>query len=136
CFSLYATKNVSAGQGGLVSTDRDDVAETLRNLRLTRRGDGSVYDVVVPGYKANLSDVLASIALVQLGKVDRHRAIRERHFAAYDEGLTALDGIEPLARDPRDVHALHLYVVRIDAQRAGATRDEYQRPPAEDRIGN
>ena len=135
CFSLYATKNVAAGEGGLVSTDRDDVAEAIRNLRLTRRGDGSVYDVVVPGYKANLSDVLASIALVQLGKVDRHRAIRERQFALYDEGLADLDGIEPLARDPRDVHALHLYVVRVDAERAGATRDEYQRALAEERIG-
>jgi dTDP-4-amino-4,6-dideoxygalactose transaminase len=79
--------------------------------------------------------VLASIALVQLGKVDRHRAIRERHFALYDEGLADLDGIEPLARDPRDVHALHLYVVRIEAERAGATRDEYQRALAEERIG-
>jgi dTDP-4-amino-4,6-dideoxygalactose transaminase len=135
CFSLYATKNVAAGEGGLVSTDRDDVAEAIRNLRLTRRGDGSAYDVVVPGYKANLSDVLASIALVQLAKVDRHRVIRERHFALYDQGLSDLEGIEPLARDPRDVHALHLYVVRIDAERAGATRDEYQRALAEERIG-
>jgi dTDP-4-amino-4,6-dideoxygalactose transaminase len=135
CFSLYATKNVAAGEGGLVSTDRDDVAEAIRNLRLTRRGDGSAYDVVVPGYKANLSDVLASIALVQLTKVDRHRAIRERHFALYDQGLSDLEGIEPLARDPRDVHALHLYVVRIDAERAGATRDEYQRALAEEQIG-
>jgi dTDP-4-amino-4,6-dideoxygalactose transaminase len=136
CFSLYATKNVAAGEGGLVSTDRDDVAETIRNLRLTRRGDGSLYDIVVPGYKANLSDVLASIALVQLSKIDRHRAIRERHVALYDEGLAELDGITPLARDPRDVHALHLYVVRIDATRAGASRDEYQRALAEEeRIG-
>jgi dTDP-4-amino-4,6-dideoxygalactose transaminase len=135
CFSLYATKNVAAGEGGLVATDRDDVAEAIRNLRLTRRGDGSVYDVAVPGYKANLPDVLASIALVQLGKVDRHRQIRERHVAAYDEALAELEGIEPLARDPRDLHALHLYVVRIDAERAGASRDEYQRALTEEQIG-
>jgi len=135
CFSLYATKNVAAGEGGLISTERDDVAEAIRNLRLTRRGDGSVYDVVVPGYKANLSDVLATIALVQLGKVDKHRRIRERHVAAYDEAVAELKGIEPLARDPRDVHALHLYVVRIDAERGGATRDEYQRALADERIG-
>ena len=135
CFSLYATKNVAAGEGGLVATDREDVAEAIRDLRLTRRGDGSVYDIVVPAYKANLSDVLASIALVQLGKVDRHREIRERHVAAYDEAVADLEGIEPLARDPRDVHALHLYVVRIDASRAGATRDEYQRALAEEQIG-
>jgi dTDP-4-amino-4,6-dideoxygalactose transaminase len=135
CFSLYATKNVTAGEGGLVATDRDDVADAIRELRLTRRGEGSLYDVVVPAHKANLSDVLASIALVQLEKLDRHRAIRERHVAAYDQGLADLDGITPLARDRRDVHALHLYIVRIDAERAGAARDDYQRALADERIG-
>ena len=89
----------------------------------------------MPGYKANLSDVLASIALCQLDKVERHREIRLRHVAAYDAAVAELDGIEPLARDPRDTHALHLYVVRIDAERAGATRDEYQRALAEENIG-
>ena len=99
-----------------------------------RRGDGSLYDIVVPGYKANLSDVLASIALVQLDKLERHGEIRRRQFAAYDEAVAELEGIEPLARDPRDTHAYHLYVVRIDAERAGGTRDEYQRRLAEENI--
>ena len=85
-----------------------------------RRGHGSLYDIAVPGYKANLSDVLASIALVQLDKVDRHAEIRARQVAIYDEGVADLDGIEPVARDPRDVHANHLYVVR-DHVRATAT---------------
>ena len=58
-----------------------------------------------------------------------------RHVAAYDAGIADLDGIEPLERDPRDTHALHLYVVRIDAERAGATRDEYQRALADELIG-
>jgi dTDP-4-amino-4,6-dideoxygalactose transaminase len=79
--------------------------------------------------------VLAAIALCQLDKVDRHREIRVRHVAAYDAGIADLDGIEPLARDLRDTHALHLYVVRIDAARAGATRDEYQRALSDERIG-
>ena len=127
CFSLYATKNIAAGEGGLVSTNRDDVADAIRNLRLMRRGDGSLYDITVPGYKANLSDVLAAIALVQLDKLPEHTAARERQFALYDEGLAGLDGIEPLERDPRDTHALHLYVVRVDAERFGLTRDELQR---------
>jgi dTDP-4-amino-4,6-dideoxygalactose transaminase len=99
-----------------------------------RRGDGSLYDIVVPGYKANLSDVLASIALVQLDKVERHGEIRRRQFALYDEAVADLDGIEPLARDPRDTHAHHLYVIRIDAERAGGTRDEYQRLLADENI--
>src|SRR5436305_9575977 len=76
CFSLYATKNVAAGEGGLIATNRDDLSAAVADLRVTRRGDGRRYDVPVPGYKANLPDVLAAIALVQLAKLQRHRAVR------------------------------------------------------------
>ncbi len=134
CFSLYATKNIAAGEGGLIATGREEVAQAVRDLRLMRRGDGSRYDIPVPGYKANLSDVLAAIALCQLDKIETHGEIRRRQFAAYDEAVAELDGVTPLARDDRDVHALHLYVVRIDAEAAGATRDEYQRALAEENI--
>jgi dTDP-4-amino-4,6-dideoxygalactose transaminase len=134
CFSLYATKNIAAGEGGLIATNRDDVAQAVRDLRLMRRGDGSRYDIAVPGYKANLSDVLATIALCQLDKVERHAEIRSRQFAAYDAAVAELPGITPLTRDDRDVHALHLYVVRVDPELAGATRDEYQRALAEENI--
>jgi dTDP-4-amino-4,6-dideoxygalactose transaminase len=88
----------------------------------------------VPGYKANLSDVLAAIALVQLDKVERHAEIRRRQFALYDEAVAELAGITPLARDERDTHAYHLYVVRIDGEGAGASRDEYQRALAEENV--
>ncbi len=134
CFSLYATKNIAAGEGGLISTNSDEIAQAVRDLRLMRRGDGSRYDIPVPGYKANLSDVLAAIALCQLDKIDRHAEIRRRQFAAYDAAVAELDGITPLARDDRDVHALHLYVVRVDPEAAGATRDDYQRALAEENI--
>ena len=134
CFSLYATKNIAAGEGGLIATNRDDVAQAVCDLRLMRRGDGSRYDIAVPGYKANLSDVLATIALCQLDKVEQHGEIRRRQFAAYDEAVAELPGITPLTRDDRDVHALHLYVVRVDPATAGATRDEYQRALAEENI--
>ena len=134
CFSLYATKNIAAGEGGLISTNSDEIAQTVRDLRLMRRGDGSRYDIPVPGYKANLSDVLAAIALCQLDKVERHAEIRRRQFAAYDTAVAELEGLTPLARDDRDVHALHLYVVRVDPEAAGATRDDYQRALAEENI--
>ena len=134
CFSLYATKNIAAGEGGLISTNSDEIAQAVRDLRLMRRGDGSRYDIPVPGYKANLSDVLAAIALCQLDKIDRHAEIRRRQFAAYDAAVAELDGITPLTRDDRDVHALHLYVVRVDPEAAGATRDDYQRALAEENI--
>jgi len=135
CFSLYATKNVAAGEGGMVTTDDDDLAAEVRELRLMRRGEGSLYDVRTAGYKANLSDVLAAIALCQLGKIEQHAEIRRRYFELYDAAVGELAGIEPLARDARDTHALHLYVVRVDAAKAGADRDAYQRALREELIG-
>src|SRR5205814_1833598 len=59
CFSLYATKNIAAGEGGLIATNRDDLAAALDDLRVMRRGHGSRYDIAVPGYQANLSEVLS-----------------------------------------------------------------------------
>jgi dTDP-4-amino-4,6-dideoxygalactose transaminase len=135
CFSLYATKNVAAGEGGILTTNDDELAERVDELRLMRRSHGALYDVKVAGFKANLSDVLAAIALLQLEKVELHAEIRRRHFAAYDAAVEELEGVTPLDRDPRDEHALHLYVVRIDSERAGADRDAYQRALAEENIG-
>src|SRR5207245_4937034 len=123
CFSLYATKNVAAGEGGLVATNDQAVAQAIDDLRVMRRSHGSLYDIVVPGYKANLSDVLAAIALAQLDKLERHAEIRRRQVELYDDGLAGLEGIAPVARDPRDLHANHLYVVRVTF----ADRDEVQR---------
>jgi dTDP-4-amino-4,6-dideoxygalactose transaminase len=135
CFSLYATKNVAAGEGGMVTTEDDDLAAGIRELRLMRRGEGSLYDVEAAGFKANLSDVLAAVALCQLEKVERHAEIRRRYVDLYDAAVADLAGIEPLARDVRDTHALHLYVVRIDPEQAGADRDAYQRALRAENIG-
>ena len=113
----------------------DPPAAAIRELRLMRRGDGSLYDVRVAGFKANLSDVLAAVALCQLDKIDVHTEIRRRHVEAYDAAVAELAGISPLARDPRDRHSLHLYVVRVDPEAAGDDRDAYQRALAEENIG-
>ena len=64
--------------------------------------------------------MLASIALCQLDKVERHRALRLRQVELYDAAVAELDGIEPVARDPRDTHAHHLYPVRVE--RGGGRR--------------
>jgi dTDP-4-amino-4,6-dideoxygalactose transaminase len=135
CFSLYVTKSIAAGEGGIVTTNRDDVAEGVRALTIMRRGHGSLYDIPVPGYKANLSDVLAAIALCQLDKVEHHHDLRMSQVELYDAAVTELDGIEPVARDLRDVHAHHLYVVRVDPERAGAARDQYREALAGENIG-
>jgi dTDP-4-amino-4,6-dideoxygalactose transaminase len=126
CFSLNATKNVAAAEGGLLTTDDDDLAGAVRELRLMRRKEGALYDIRVAGFKANLPDLLAALALVQLEKVERHAEVRRRHVEAYDAAVEELPGITPLARDPRDVHAYHIYVVRIDPGPAGADRNAYR----------
>jgi len=135
CFSLNVTKNVAAGEGGVIVTDRDDYALVAQELRLMRRNHGSLYDVRHAGFKANLPDLNAAIALCQLDKLEKHREIRLRHVAAYDVAIADLPGITPLARDPKDKHAMHLYVVRIDPERAGATRDEYRQALEAHNIG-
>jgi dTDP-4-amino-4,6-dideoxygalactose transaminase len=135
CFSLYATKSIAAGEGGIVTTNSDELAEAIQALTIMRRGHGSLYDIAVPGYKANLSDVLAAIALCQLDKVERHRALRMRQIELYEAAVAELDGIEPVGRDPRDKHAHHLWPVRIGPA-AGADRDAYRLALADENIGS
>jgi dTDP-4-amino-4,6-dideoxygalactose transaminase len=126
CFSLNATKNIAAAEGGILTTDDDALAAAVRELRLMRRREGALYDIRVAGFKANLPDLLAALALVQLEKIERHAEIRRRHVEAYDAAVAELPGITPLARDERDGHAYHIYVVRIDPEVAGADRNAYR----------
>ena len=82
------------------------------------------YDVVLPGFKANLADLQAAVALPKIDRMDDH-SDRAALVARYDEGLAELAGIEPIERPPLGRHAHHLYVVRIDPALAGADRDRY-----------
>jgi dTDP-4-amino-4,6-dideoxygalactose transaminase len=135
CFSLYATKSLAGGEGGVVTTASDEAAARLRLLRaqgITRdpwrrqqsRSLGH-YDVVLPGYKANLADLQAAVALPKFDRLDDQLAIRRRLVEQYDNGLAELPGIEPIGRPPIGRHAHHLYVVRIDPALAGGDRDRY-----------
>ena len=111
-----------------MTTSSDELAEAIRALTIMRRGHGSLYDIAVPGYKANLSDVLASIALCQLDKVEHHRALRLRQVELYDAAVAELDGIEPAGTRPaRHCTRSTCTSVRVERGRAGATRDDYQR---------
>jgi dTDP-4-amino-4,6-dideoxygalactose transaminase len=135
CFSLYATKSLAGGEGGVVTTNSSEAADMLRLLRahgITRdpwrrqqtRTLGH-YDVMVPGFKANLNDIQAAVALPRFDHIDQFHTRRQRLVAKYDERLAHLPGIDPIERPPRGRHAYHLYVVRIDPSKAGADRDRY-----------
>ena len=135
CFSLYATKSLAGGEGGVITTASDEAAERLRLLRAQgitrdpwRRQQTRMlghYDVVLPGFKANLADLQAAVALPKIDRIDAFHADRAALVARYDEGLSRLPGIDPIERPPLGRHAHHLYVVRIDPALAGADRDRY-----------
>jgi dTDP-4-amino-4,6-dideoxygalactose transaminase len=124
CFSFFSNKNMPIGEGGMVVTDDDDLAERLRLLRshgmttLTwdrHRGHAHSYDVVLYGYNYRLDEVRAAMGLVQLRRVEAENAGRARVAARYREALDGTDGISMPFGDPEAQRASshHLAVVLL-----------------------
>ena len=142
-FSFYATKNLTTGEGGMVTTESADTAQRIRTASLhgmtrpawTRyeRAGHCQYDVVMPGFKYNMTDLAAAIGLHQLNAIDRHLERREAISARYDEALSDL----PLSTFPPvpagSVHARHLYTVLLDGS-SGPSRDDLLRELADNGI--
>jgi dTDP-4-amino-4,6-dideoxygalactose transaminase len=132
CFSFYATKNLTTGEGGMLTTSDPEAANFARIAALhgmsrdawNRYGrNGSPhYDVVMPGYKYNMMDLQAAIGLHQLANLDRHLQRREAIFALYDEALADLPITRPAPVASGDRHARHLYTILVDPA-SGWTRD-------------
>jgi dTDP-4-amino-4,6-dideoxygalactose transaminase len=132
CFSFYATKNLPIGEGGMVTTDDEQLAAWVRRARLHgmsndawRRylpGGSWRYTVDEPGLKANLSDLQAAIGRAQLRHLEGWQRRREEIAARYHAELADVAGLE-LPRTPvHGRHAWHLYVVRVKPE-LGITRD-------------
>ncbi len=134
-FSFYATKTIATGEGGMVVTRRADVAERCRIMRLhgisrdafaryTSTAPSWYYEVVAPGYKYNLTDIASAIGIEQLKKAcalqQRREAIAQRYHAA----LADLPVMLPPVAPARDLHAWHLYVLRLTHD-APCTRDGF-----------
>jgi dTDP-4-amino-4,6-dideoxygalactose transaminase len=121
-FSFYATKNLTTGEGGMLTGSPDLIARA-RVLALhgmsrdawKRYGpDGSwFYEVEEPGFKYNMTDIQAAMGLAQLRKLERFQARRRQVVSAYNRGLQALEALElPVERVQVD-HAWHLYALRL-----------------------
>jgi perosamine synthetase len=134
--SFYATKTITTGEGGMLVTDTETLAERARVMRLHgisrdawKRYTASgtwYYEIEDVGYKYNLTDLAAAIGLVQLGRAEAMRRERERVALTYDRLFREL-GLEelvelPVHPAPGDIHAWHLYMLRLHAQRTGLTR--------------
>ena len=121
CFSFYATKNLTSAEGGALATHDEEVALFARSQRLHglstdawsryRIGATPEYDVIEPGYKANLPDVLAAIARSQLGRFDAMQARRRVITTRYREGLASMDGVRIVPAVPDPGSADHLFVI-------------------------
>jgi dTDP-4-amino-4,6-dideoxygalactose transaminase len=133
CFSFYVTKNVMTGEGGMVTTDDDAWADTLRVSSLHglsrdawKRYSGSGfahYEVLMPGYKYNMMDVQAALGIHQLARVEAYAAVRKRIWEAYDAAFSDLPAARPAPEEPGSVHARHLYTLLLDLGRLRADRD-------------
>ena len=135
CFSFYATKNITTGEGGMVTTDDPDVAARIRTMslhglsrdawnRYTAQGSW-YYEILYPGFKYNLTDIAAALGLAQLRKCERFWKARDRLAALYDQGFRDLPEIIRPQASSHVQHAWHLYVVRLDLDRLSIGRNQF-----------
>lgn len=134
CFSFYATKTLTTGEGGMATTENAEYAHRMRILSLhgiskdawkRYSAEGTWrYDILEPGYKYNFTDLQAALGLAQLAKCDSMTASRAAIANRYTEALGALEAFEtPFA--PTEVgHAWHLYVIQVNASALRINRDQ------------
>jgi dTDP-4-amino-4,6-dideoxygalactose transaminase len=145
-FSFYVTKTLATGEGGMVTTDSKEIAERIKVMRLhginrdiwdryTSDKPNWYYEVVAPGYKYNMSDIMAAIGIHQLKKVERFRKRRAQIAAAYNEAFSDLPLKPPHVACREDIHAWHLYVIQLELEKINMTRDEFIEKMTEKGIG-
>ena len=123
CFSFYATKNVSTGEGGMVTTSDDDIADRLRLLR--NQGMRVRYQYDLPGHNYRMTDLAAAIGIPQLARLDEIIKSRQQNAEMLRTGLADIDGLV-LPPEPVEgrAHVYHQFTVRI-TEAARVTRDEF-----------
>ena len=144
-FSFYATKNLTTGEGGMITTHRPGLAETMRMLslhgtshqawdRYSEHGDWH-YDVLTHGFKYNLSDIQAAIGIHQLKKLDGFTERRTLYARIYNQALAGIEEAALPPDNPGSRHAWHLYILRLNLQRLNVDRSEFIRELRRKGIG-
>ena len=133
CYSFYATKNLPIGEGGAITTTDGDLAERFRRMRLHgmsgdawrryHRSGSWRYTVADSGMKANFTDIQAAIGRAQLQSLSRWQYRRAEIAARYDALLADVTGLQLPPRPLDDLHAWHLYIVRVTPE-FGTPRDD------------
>lgn len=145
-FSFHAIKNLTCAEGGMLVTDDEALAERVRRLKFhglgadafdrVSQGRKPQAQVIEPGFKYNLTDINAAIALVQLKRLDALNARRAELAERYLERLAHLP-VEPLGLPGHPQrHAWHLFILRIDAERCGLDREAFMQGLQARNIGS
>lgn len=135
CFSFYATKTLTTGEGGMLCTDDAAIAERARIMalhgmsrdawkRYTEAGDWQ-YEVVAPGYKYNLGDIAAALGLVQLSKLERMWERRRELAGLYTAAFADRAEVELPVEESGCVHSWHLYPLRLNLDRLTIDRARF-----------
>ncbi|MCQ1535113.1 DegT/DnrJ/EryC1/StrS family aminotransferase [Methanosarcina sp. KYL-1] len=111
-FSFYPTKNMTTGEGGMLTTDDREVAEKARLLRAHGSKARYLHDVL--GYNLRMTDLSAAIGLVQLGKLDSFNACRQKNAEFLSRGFSGLPGIKTPSVKEGCTHVFHQYTVRVE----------------------
>ncbi|HDL7145935.1 TPA: UDP-4-amino-4-deoxy-L-arabinose aminotransferase [Yersinia enterocolitica] len=145
-FSFHAIKNITCAEGGLIATDDDELAARVRRLKFHGlgvdafdrqiQGRSPQAEVVEPGYKYNLSDIHAAIAVVQLQRLPEINARRQALAARYHQALVDSPLLPLFVPDYAHQHAWHLFMVRVDKERCGIDRDSLMARLKEVGIGS
>ena len=145
-FSFHPIKNITTGEGGMLCSDDPELLDRIRRLKFhglgadaferEAQGRSPQAQVQEPGFKYNLTDIGAVLGLGQLARVDAFNRRREELALSYRERLSGIDEILPLA-DPTYpmAHSWHLFVVRLDVERAGISRNEFMEQLKQRNIG-
>lgn len=143
-FSFYATKNLTTGEGGMLTGDPEFLARArvaslhgMTHDGWNRYAEGGhwYYEVRLPGFKYNMTDIQASLGLCQLRKLDCFQARRREVVAAYHAAFGALDAFEIPVERPEVEHAWHLYVLRLRPGVLSIGRDRFIEELTRRRIG-
>lgn len=144
-FSFHAIKNMTCAEGGLVATDDDELAAKVRALKFHGlavdafdrqvQGRKPQAEVVEPGFKYNLSDIHASIAVVQLKRLSEMNARRAELAQRYLDKLQGSPYLPMKVPDYPHLHAWHLFMIRVDEKRCGINRDALMERLKEQGIG-
>ena len=132
CFSFYATKNVSTGEGGAVTTDDDALAERVRLLR--NQGMRARYEYERPGHNYRMTELQAALGVAGLARLDETNAARGRNAAALTEQLADVPGIEVPDVPTGRTHVWHQYTIRITPE-ARRRRDDVRQELAARGVG-